>query len=104
MSVSLTRAQLKDKTIRAEIAKLQQDAEILDAQRARLVDLVELLNEPEFLEQEARRSLGYVKPGEKVVVIERSEECRIKNEECKDESPKELSNPKKWWVYFFGGS
>ena len=48
-SVSLTRAQLKDRAIRAEIAKLEQEVDALEEQRAAFEELISLVNNPEFL-------------------------------------------------------
>ena len=62
LSVSLTRAQLKDRAIRLEMDALQNQVEILEGEQSHLTDLITLFEKPEFLEKEARRILGYVKP------------------------------------------
>ena len=98
LSISMTRAQLKDRAIRAEMEALQNQVETLEGEQNHLTELITLFEKPEFLEKEARRILGYVKPGEKVVVI--YEQGKQGEEGRQDE--KEMSNPKKWWVYFFG--
>lgn len=104
-SVNLTRSQLKDRAIRAEMEKLQAEVSALEAERQGYESLLSLLNTPAFLEKEARKSLGYAKPGEQVVVIETNEKCKIQNEKCVEgDGVPEMSNPKKWWVYFFGDS
>ena len=104
LSINLTRAQLKNLAIRREIASLQKEADTLVQERTSLETLIALLQTPEFMEKETRRLLGYTRPGEEVVVIEeKNAECRMQNAECPQESnEKEMSNPKKWWVYFFG--
>ncbi len=96
LSVNLTRAQLKDREIRAETEKLQSEVNALEAERLGYESLLSLLNTPAFLEKEARKSLGYAKPGEQVVVIERGQQGQQEQRE------QQMSNPKKWWVYFFG--
>lgn len=104
LSVNLTRAQLKDRAIRAEIRKFQEEVDLLEKEQGQYEDLRAMLESAEFLEKEARRSLGYAKPGEQVVVIEENVKCKVENGKCADEnaSQQELSNPKKWWLYFFG--
>ena len=102
-SVSLTRAQLKDRAIRAEIAKLEQEVNTLEEQRAAFEELISLVNNPEFLEKAARKNLGYTLPGEEVVVIEENVKCKMQNAECEEGvvEVKEMSNLRKWWMYFF---
>lgn len=97
LSISLGRAQLQDRTIRNEIAKLHAEADALEQERNQYEELLALLETPEFLEKEARRALGYVRPGEQMVVIEKGE-----TQEQEELDISEMSNPKKWWVYFFG--
>jgi len=97
LSTNLTRTQLKDRAIRREIAKLQAEVDALEQERTGYETLIALLETPAFLEREARRSLGYAKPGEQVVVVEKNEQEQLQQQE-----QRELSNPKKWWVYFFG--
>ena len=114
-SVSLTRAQLKDRAILQEIDDLQSETDTLIQERQNYETLLGFLQSPVFLEKEARSSLGYAKPGETVVVIEKNAECRtphqnkfgagpVQNDTCMEEdfSLKKMSNPRKWWIYFFG--
>lgn len=103
-SVNLTRAQLKDRAIREEIQKSQEAVETLERERDNYETLRAMLQTREFLEKEARRSLGYAKPGEQVVVIEESGvKCQGSGDRCADEeNAQKISNPKKWWIYFFG--
>ena len=121
LSVNLTRVQLKDRAIRSEIAKLQSEVDTLERERADHQALIALLGTPDFMEKEARQTLGFVKPGEQVVVIEKKNgECpdasvgiptlrrdkmqNVRNGECGDgqDGMHDMSNPRKWWVYFFG--
>ncbi|MBI4135390.1 septum formation initiator family protein [Candidatus Uhrbacteria bacterium] len=100
LSISLTRAQFSDRQIRSEIAQLEFQVQELEGERAGYEEFLSLLKTPQFLEKEARRSLGYVLPGEKIVVIEQQDKRDTRDKQ--DEQ--ELSNPRKWWIYFFGGS
>ncbi len=104
LSVNLTRAQFSDRQIRAGIAQLEAQVQELEGERTHYEEILSLLETPQFLEKEARRSLGYVLPGENVVVIENNAECRVELGKCDKENvvERELSNPMKWWIYFFG--
>lgn len=106
LSMNLTRAQLKDRAIRQEIAKLEQEVVALEEQRNAFQELMALIDNPEFLEKTARKSLGYALPGEEVVVIEKNEKCKMQNVKCVDGDEvvgiDRMSNPRKWWAYFFG--
>ena len=97
LSINLTKTQFKDKSIRSEIAGLQAEVDALEKEKTQYNDLLSLFGTSEFLESEARRSLGYVKPGEKVVVIDKGEVA--KSDEAQDVG--KLSNPRKWLTYFF---
>lgn len=96
LSVNLTRAQLRGRVIRSEILKLQDETTALERERQSYEALIAFLQSPDFLEKEARRTLGYAKPGEQVVVIEREQQEQLQQQE------QPISNPRKWWVYFFG--
>ena len=98
-----------------EIDDLQSETDTLIQERQNYETLLGFLQSPVFLEKEARSSLGYAKPGETVVVIEKNAECRtphqnkfgagpVQNDTCMEEdfSLKKMSNPRKWWIYFFG--
>ncbi|MBI2551802.1 septum formation initiator family protein [Candidatus Uhrbacteria bacterium] len=106
LSVSFTRARIKDRSIRQEMEALQSQVDALQGEQNQLTDLITLFERPDFLEKEARRVLGYVKPGEEVVVIEGNVKCEIENGKCVDKNvgKNALSNPRKWWEYFFGDS
>lgn len=97
LSASLTRAQIRDRAIRQEIASLQAEVTALEKEQAERKALLSLLETPEFLEKEARRTLGYARPGEQVVVVE---DRGLGTQE--EEKEKRMSNPRKWWIYFFG--
>ena len=53
---------------------------------------------PEFVERVAREKLGLVKPGETVVLINKSQNSNL-NDQTKTEVS--LPNWKKWWRLFF---
>lgn len=99
ISVSLIKEIVRRYEINREIAKLEEEVAELDARNTELTDLIAFFNTDTFLEQEARSRLNLQKPGEKVVIIPDIES--IPQEEQKNNLSLSLSNPKKWWNYFF---
>ena len=53
---------------------------------------------PSYRERIARERFGLQKPGEEVVVVVPEEKPKI----VEEKSTIKLTNPQKWWEYFFG--
>lgn len=51
-----------------QILALEQERELLLEEHQRLLDQKERLNDPIYIERRAREALGFIKPGEKVLV------------------------------------
>ncbi|KKU12709.1 MAG: hypothetical protein UX17_C0040G0002 [Parcubacteria group bacterium GW2011_GWC2_45_7] len=100
LSVNLTRAQWSDRAIRREIANLQSEVDDLTKERESYEALINTLETPEFLESEARRVLGFARPGENLVVVESKNGVGGNGEDAMGNN--NLSNSYKWWIYFFG--
>jgi len=85
--------------LKAEIAQLTDEGH-------QLKYLIAYLGTESFKEREARRKLGYKKPGEQVLALPNSilEELtpgQANGEEDTEKKP-ELSNPQKWQEFIFG--
>lgn len=98
-TVSWVRMLSRDSDVQGDIARLERDTERLETEHKRLEDIRNFYKTDFFLEQETRKSLGYVKEGEHVVVIEGA-----KRDDILGVGEPELSNPQKWWKYLFGSS
>lgn len=94
------KAFLKRYQVDKEIKKLETEISKLGESNRQLSDLLQYLNTDFFAEREARLKLGLQKPGEKVVVIP-DKGSSMANSSEKEYNKKELSNPQKWWRYFF---
>lgn len=94
----LAKGTVKRVKVSSEIMELQDEINQLEGQNQVFSQLINYLKTDSFIEQEARLKLGYKKPGEHLVVI--PEEELVVDDEETDEN-KELSNPAKWWAYFF---
>ncbi len=80
-----------EQEVRQEIAELESD-------QAKLVALRDYLSSDEYIESVARRMLGLVKPGEKLVRVSSSEG---ETEEPED-GDQEQSTGRDWWESLFG--
>jgi len=87
-----------------EIQSLEQKADSLEGRRSELAAFADRLQQPQFVEREARAKLGLQKPGEHVIILEgvsaTSSEWSI---EITPEPPVVIdtrSNPERWWDYF----
>lgn len=94
---------LESREIDKEIREAGEEIARLETKNNELKDFLDFLNTDAFLEQEARLKFNLQKPGESVVIIPDVGE-RIKDDKNKVEmiaDDRMLSNPKKWWNYFF---
>lgn len=89
--------------IKKQIKSLEKEIEVLDIENEQLSNLISYLKTDSYKEKEARRLLGYQKPGEKVIVIpETTEEIQeeAKNNETNTVQKDTRTNPQKWWDFF----
>ncbi len=92
--VSFSRTVVKDRSIRGEIRDLETQQEKLEQEQKTARAFVDYLKSDAYIESEARKNFGFVKPGEQVIVIQGGETAATKQKQ-------EISNPKKWFLYFF---
>ena len=91
----------KQENIETQVQVLDKEIEDLKNQNLELTDLIDYFSSSEYVEKEAREKLNLVKPGEKVVVVTKSD--KINNENEKEfELINSKNSPAKWWRYFFG--
>jgi len=95
LSVSLGRSLFKDYKIKKDIQRLETEVTRLEGEQKQLVSLRDFFKTDFYIEQESRKSLGYAKPGEKVVIIEKE-----LGQDTDDKQASELGNPRKWLKYF----
>lgn len=101
-SVALGKEVVRKYEVNKEINQLKEEVVNLEKRNAELSDLMQFLNTDRFKEEEARTKLGMAKPGEKVVVIP-NVNAEENNEQIDQQTTKQtnLTNPQKWWNYFF---
>jgi cell division protein FtsB len=79
------------------ITQKRQDLTVTEATNKHLKQELEDAQSPEFLERVARNKLGFVKPGETVVLFSQSQSTPSGEEELKEVLPPW----KQWWNLFF---
>lgn len=95
--------ELHIKSYENEIASLEKENRIKN-------DEYEYSTSESYVEKFAKENLGLVNPGEEVIVIPKSDAGRtgmignLNVKDDNDENVKMLSNPEKWWIFFFDRS
>ncbi|MBN2585642.1 septum formation initiator family protein [Patescibacteria group bacterium] len=106
MAVGTVEALWQNYAINKEINKLRAEIVRLQEEGRQLKYLIAYLGTESFKEREARRKLGYKKPGEQVLALPNSilEELSPGQANGSDdlELKPELSNPQKWSEFIFG--
>lgn len=90
--------------VNKEIARLQAEAQKVQAKKLEMLQLLEYAKSPAYVERQAHLQLGLVKNGEHVIVINTPAKkvfsASRQNIDPVVESD-EPSNPRLWWKYFF---
>ena len=93
---------LESREIDEQIKGAGDDITRLEEKNNELGNFLDFLNTDAFLEQEARLKFNLQKPGESVVIIPGVGEASNTGAEREEAANDRLiSNPKKWWNYFF---
>lgn len=88
----------KNYQFNVEEMKLRQDIATLQNEIQNLQNQIVYFQSDSYKEKMARAKLNLQKEGEKVLVITPETKAEVVQEEPKQK----LSNPEKWWQYFFG--
>ena len=109
--VTLSKEFLRGYEVNKELDNLKSEILTLEDQNSNFGDIIEYLKTSDFAEKEARKRFNYKKPGESMVVIETANlgettpNLSAENDYIDDNlqtNNKEISNPEKWWDYYFG--
>jgi cell division protein FtsB len=85
--------------VSSDYQDLEKQITSLEKQNQDYSDVINKLGTSGFVEREARVKLGYQKPGEQVLMIKDAASAAVAVSAGDDST---LSNPQKWWRYFFG--
>jgi len=97
---SVARAVSEGDRVNAQYAEMEKQIESLQSQNRDYSDTISQLDTSGFVEREARVKLGYQKPGEQVLML-KDPKAGPGGPDA-DEGGSSLTNPQKWWRYFFG--
>lgn len=112
LGVSVAKEMYQKHQVNKEIAHLQQEILDLTNKNNDLASFLDLFDDPNTVELEAKRRLNLKKPGEEVAVILRDKNNEEQNvvrgndilhrdtsSESKESGSSILANPLKWWQY-----
>jgi cell division protein FtsB len=101
VSTSYARAYYKDYKVREQITRLQEEEKQLHTKKLATLEALQYVKSTHFIEDKARTELGMVRPGEHVAVVEVPTTTARQVSPAVVSSEEQLSNPQKWWNYFF---
>jgi cell division protein FtsB len=100
---SLSNEVAQGNKVSSDLNDLQTQIAALQKQNQDYGAILSQMGTPGFVDKEARLKLGYQKPGEQVLLLEDGAAAPLASVPA-DTDVSGLSNPQKWWHYFFGGS
>ena len=89
--------------VSSDLNDLQTKIAVLQKQNQDYGAVLSHVGSPGFVDKEARLKLGYQKPGEQVLLLEDGTATQVVNGASAPDGASGLSDPQKWWRYFFGG-
>lgn len=101
ISFAYGRAYYQDYQVRQEIELLKDEVKRVESKKIETIQMLKYVKSSAFIEEKARIELNLLKPGEKVAVIEGESKDTIKTEAKSEPDNIELSNPLKWWHFFW---
>ncbi len=87
--------------IERDIAALQDENTRLEGQKLESLSLINDLSSEYYLEAEARSKRDLGRPGEQLIIVDIPEETTPDPEVLGASTDDGLSNPARWWYYFF---
>jgi len=99
---SLSNEVAQGRKVSSDLNDLQTRIADLQKQNQDYGGILSQLDSPGFVDREARLKLGYQKPGEQVLLLEDGTATQVVNGASAPDGTSGLSDPQKWWRYFFG--
>jgi|GEM_PF-2263142 len=101
LSFSLYQEVSQKQTANKEITDLNNEVSSLETSNQDLKNLLTYLKSDQFVEAEARASMGLKKQGEEVIVVQGSDDNATSSDATNNKDSGTF-NPFKWWQYFLG--
>lgn len=102
--LAISRETYRKRQVQKEIEKLQIEARRIQGDNMRLADKLAYLEGRDYQEKEIRDKLNLQDPQENVVIVDLGvtpQKTDAETETVAQEVFIKLSNPQKWWNYFF---
>jgi cell division protein FtsB len=106
IAVAIYKEAYKKRQIQNQIGELQREAEQISRENALTQEKIAYLESQDYKEKEAKDKLNLQSPDENVVIVEQgvvNKEAQKENDSFQAPVPlaQQVSNPLKWWNYFF---
>ncbi|RJO59495.1 septum formation initiator family protein [Candidatus Parcubacteria bacterium] len=104
--VGITKEVVRRVALKQEISALEKQITELEAQNRSLGEYVASINTESFREREARKRLNLQKPGETLLILPETEDLANPSPGLSSAETTEpgMSNPTRWWRYFFSST
>ena len=107
-STNLVKEIINRRDLKSEVSSLEEEINKLEGRNQELSHLIGYFESLDFVEKEARTKLNLRKPGEKIIIVA-DEDAEVDLVEPIDQDLSNfisneivsLTNPDKWWNYFF---
>lgn len=100
--IAIGREFFQTRSVGHQLNRLRKEVAAEEQRQSELKNLLTYLSSPTFQERQARLQLGLQAEGEKVLILPAGEEeSQSGTTEQSNASAEALSNPTKWWDYFF---
>ena len=96
---SLSKVVWRNYQIEKETRDLKEEIEMLEEENQHLLNLITYFKTDAYREREARKRLGYKKPGEEVILVPSVEDKTDASEESEETKPQ--GHWRLWWNFFF---
>ena len=107
-STNLVKEIINRRDLKKDVRSLEEEINRLESRNNELSQLIGYFESLDFVEKEARTKLNLRKPGEKIIIVgdEESEANTVQpiEQDISNYITNEivsLSNPERWWNYFF---
>jgi len=108
-SVNLVREFVNRRDLDKDINVLEEQINSLESKNQELAGLIDYFKSLDFVEKEARTKLNLRKPGEQIIIVPKPETASSASPALLTDNvssivtpeTKTLTNPERWWQYFF---
>jgi len=99
---SYIRTYYQDYQVQQEISRLQEDTEKLKVKKLELLETLNYIKSPSFIEAKAKTELNMAKIGENMMIVQTASDTIASNGQVNKDmiSLKSVANYIKWWNYF----